>query len=740
MNDNVSIDIPKAKAEIKQLGFDNLHELLFYLPLKYFDFTKTVNRVRDGLSHDDAIFFRARTTKPPKVEYASREKKVPSVTVYATDGYENFVINVFGNIWDWKDITVGQDFFALGKAKLWNDLVTIKSAKFVPSHKTNGIVPQYKAKKVTFEDNSYELDSDKIHYYLGHIFESSVGKASLDLCNYIGAIESDFINKLPAEIKSIRELFRIIHFPKTNKEIRMANDAIVALHALKIILDASNSREIVHSPGSIIDLKVENIKELLTYPEFDLNIEQKRAIWDVMKKLSSPYPCDHLISGDVGCGKTIVYAIIAVAAQMIGKHVVIMIPNLPLASQVKNEIEETFKFSDVQFIQKGSKVSFDSKKRNPILIGTSALIHWLKKQENYKPDIFIIDEQQKTGTSQKDVFLHDNLNIIEATATALPRTLMLSLLGMKSVSKIENPPIEKNITSKICYADERKDIFSSVKDVIESGSQVCFLYPLREQSNEMVIRINSIGLSWDKLSKFYGHKLFKKFELVFESKKEFVTIARIKKDEKSLSSLPIESIVVKRDEGLIEELYVFFEQNGVRAITKDSVTDVATAYEEWNKHYQGQVVMLHGGLSGEEKIEAIRQAKSGEKKIIIASSIIEVGITIPELRLLVVVNPNQMGISTLHQIRGRLARLGGEGLFIMLLKEYRQDVDESSLVRLKAIEKYKKGSELAQQDMLQRGFGDLSSIGTNQSGHLKSIFSGLRLFPEDVFNYIKKLL
>tara|TARA_Y100001934_G_C12101821_1_gene654318 strand:- start:157 stop:849 length:693 start_codon:yes stop_codon:yes gene_type:complete len=228
-------------------------------------------------------------------------------------------------------------------------------------------------------------------------------------------------------------------------------------------------------------------------------------------------------------------------------------------------------------------------------------------------------------------------------------------------------------------------------------------------------------------------------ELVFESKREFVTLARIKKDKGNLSNTPIESIIVKRDEQLIDALYGFFEQNGVRAITKDQVGDVTTAFNEWNKHYPDQVVMLHGGLSNEEKVSAIKQAKSGEKKIIIASSIIEVGITIPELRLLVIVNPEQLGISTLHQIRGRLARLGGDGLFVMLLKTERYETDEDSLVRLRAIEKFKKGSQLAEQDMLQRGFGDLSSLGTNQSGHVKSIFRGLRLLPEDIFNYIKSI-
>lgn len=736
MNSSVSIDIPKVKAELKQLGIENLHELLFYLPLKYFDFTHTVQRVRDGLRSDDAIFFRARATKAPKVEYPSRGK-TGNVTVYATDGYENFVITVFGNIWDWKDINPGDDFYALGKAKLWNDLVTIKSAKFVPSHKTNGIIPQYKAKKVIIDDKEYEVDSDRIHYYLGHIFESSVGKASLELCNYIGMIESDFLDKLPSDITSIRELFRVIHFPRSNAEVATANSAIIALHALKIIVDASTSREIVYSPQSIVDIPVDIVKDLLKKPSFEVNIEQKKAIWDVMKRLASPYPCDHLISGDVGCGKTIVYAILAVAAQMVGKHVVIMIPNLPLASQVKGEIQDTFDNADVEFVEKGSALSFDSNTRNPILIGTSALIHWLKKQPSYKPDIFIIDEQQKTGTSQKDVFLHDNLNIIEATATALPRTLMLSMLGMKSVSKIETPPVKKNITSRVCYADERRDIFSKVKDIVSSGSQVCFLYPLREQSNEITIRLNSIGITWDIISKFHSHKLFKKLELVFESKKEFVTIAKLKKDKGSLAKLPIENIVVKREPDLIDALYGFFQQQGIRAITRDDVSDVSTAFDEWSRHYPDQVVMLHGGLSNEEKVDAIKKAKSGEKKIIIASSIIEVGITIPELRLLVVVDPQQLGISTLHQIRGRLARLGGEGLFIMLLKDQRHDIDEDSLFRLRAIEKHTKGSELAVQDMLQRGFGDLSSLGTNQSGHIKSIFRGLRLLPEDVFNYIK---
>lgn len=738
MTENNFFDILKVKNEISQFGIDEIHKLLFYMPIKYADYTTTVLRLADNLGCDEHVFFKAKVTKQPKFTYPSGANRVGRATIYATDGYDNFIITIFGNINDWVHLKQGQYFYSTGKVETWNQMITVKSAQFVPNHKAGKVVPQYTARTVTYEGKKYKVSSDQIHYYMGELIAKYNQKAVLDLCNYLGMIESEILRRVPKKIACVSDIFNLIHFPSSSEDIEVVNTSIIIMHAFKIINDASNSREVFPSAQSIINLDIEYMKELLTYPKFQLSIEQKQSVWEIMKQLASPIPCDHLLSGDVGCGKTIVYSLIAAAAQKAGKHVAIMIPNLPLAVQVKNEISDTFPFVNVEFISKGSKYNVPQGE-NPILIGTSALMHWLKKKKDFKLDLFIVDEQQKTGSSQKDIFLHDSLNVIEATATALPRTLMLAMLGMKSISKIEEPPVEKKIYSKISYSDEKREIFNKVNQIIDEGNQVCFLYPLKERSNEISLNIVSLGLNWDVICKFDDLSIFKKLELVFENKNDTVTIAKMQKEIKSTRHLSIVNIILKRDDVVVSRLIEFLLSRGFQSKIIDNIGDVQTAYDVWKERYPDDVLMLHGGLSDDDKVSAIAQAKEGKKKIIIASSIIEVGVTIPNLKMLVVVDPQLLGISTLHQIRGRLSRLGGEGWFVMLLQGIKADYDEKVLSRLNAIEKFKRGSELAEQDLLQRGFGDLSNVGVSQSGNLESIFSGIKLIPEDIFNYLKGL-
>jgi ATP-dependent DNA helicase RecG len=178
--------------------------------------------------------------------------------------------------------------------------------------------------------------------------------------------------------------------------------------------------------------------------------------------------------------------------------------------------------------------------------------------------------------------------------------------------------------------------------------------------------------------------------------------------------------------------------NNLQVKLEDRITDVTRAQDEWEKHFPNNTVMMHGGLSDEEKLKAVSIAKSNEKQFIIASSMIEIGLTFPHLKTVIVVDPQNMGVSTLHQIRGRLVRHGGEGLFYMFVNKPEADVPEEYVQRLRLLEEFTKGSQLAEQDMLLRGFGDLSSIGLSQSGLKKSIFNGAKILPEDLLTIVNK--
>lgn len=155
---------------------------------------------------------------------------------------------------------------------------------------------------------------------------------------------------------------------------------------------------------------------------------------------------------------------------------------------------------------------------------------------------------------------------------------------------------------------------------------------------------------------------------------------------------------------------------------------VEEAGANWERIYPGQVAILHGKMSSDEKKRVMASVKSGEKRILIASSIIEIGVTISDLKLLIVIHAERYGVSTLHQMRGRLVRHGGEGWCFLYAPD---EVDEETMERLQLLEKTNDGFRLAEMDMELRGFGDLSSESEDQSGASFTLFRDLRLMPGD---------
>ena len=116
-------------------------------------------------------------------------------------------------------------------------------------------------------------------------------------------------------------------------------------------------------------------------------------------------------------------------------------------------------------------------------------------------------------------------------------------------------------------------------------------------------------------------------------------------------------------------IYPRVEANG-----GEGVNSVVAAGEKWEEQFPGNVVVIHGKMKNDEKAEAMEVAKSSRKKLVVASSIIEIGVTIPDLRLLLVVEADRYGVSTLHQMRGRLARQGGDGYFYALITRQVEEV------------------------------------------------------------------
>lgn len=151
-----------------------------------------------------------------------------------------------------------------------------------------------------------------------------------------------------------------------------------------------------------------------------------------------------------------------------------------------------------------------------------------------------------------------------------------------------------------------------------------------------------------------------------------------------------------------------------------TIKSATAAAESWERYFPGRVRLVHGGLSTEEKNQAITDMKENRADVLVSTTVIEVGVTIPRLRRLAIIDAERHGLTTLHQLRGRLARHGGEGAFDLYLSD--PAVPQHITDRLSILEKTTDGNAIAEHDLMLRGYGELS--GSKQHGEIGGILFG----------------
>lgn len=160
---------------------------------------------------------------------------------------------------------------------------------------------------------------------------------------------------------------------------------------------------------------------------------------------------------------------------------------------------------------------------------------------------------------------------------------------------------------------------------------------------------------------------------------------------------------------------------------KQAMRSIEAAIGKWEKTFPGKVRTLMGTMSAEEKKVALDALVEGSAQVGICTSLVEVGINVPRMRRVVVVNPERFGLTTLHQMRGRLAREGGHGCFDLLLAS---SISDNADERLRVLEKTSDGMEIAEADLKLRGAGEITESGERQSGSTLSILPARELKVE----------
>lgn len=456
----------------------------------------------------------------------------------------------------------------------------------------------------------------------------------------------EIVEDLPEEIREkynlipINKAIKYINIPEELEQTSQAIKRIKFEELLKYQLKVKymlymrkNNPE-----GVAINFDNDKVNAFIKSLPYELTVDQKKALSEIFNDINSNYKMNRLLQGEVGSGKTVVSAISLYAVTTAGYQGAIMVPTEVLASQHFKTFSEYFKNTEIKVALLTSSINPKDKKlileqlsngEIDIVIGTHSLIQ--KDVEFKKLGLVVTDEEHRFGVKQRvsmvgKGYLIDHLKM---SATPIPRTLAISLLGENDISIIKTlPGNRKEVITKYINYDNKNIVFDHMRKQIEDGHQVYVITPMIEESDVMDLQ-NALAV-----------------------------------------------------------------------------------YERTKKYYEGfcEVGLIHGKLKPEEKDEVMRKFYNNEIQILVATSVIEVGVNVVNATTIVILDADRFGIAQLHQMRGRVRRSDDQAYCFMVSKS----TVETSIKRMELVAETNDGFSLAEEDLMIRGAGDL--FGEKQSG------------------------
>jgi ATP-dependent DNA helicase RecG len=312
-----------------------------------------------------------------------------------------------------------------------------------------------------------------------------------------------FEDLLPLDIRerhhliNYRNALKYINIPEDNQEIKLAINRIkfeeLFLYQLKIKYLLYMRKH--HPQGVAIKYDEEKVRKFIAGLPYELTVDQKQAVADILGDISANYKMNRLLQGEVGSGKTVVAAIALYAVITAGYQGAIMVPTEVLAQQHYKTFLELFKNKDIKIEMLSASVATKDKreilsglisKEVDIVIGTHALFG--KDVEFERLGLVITDEEHRFGVRQRvsivgKGYLVDHLKM---SATPIPRTLAISVLGEADISVIKTLPGNRKdpITRYVRYSD-MPQVHQHMYEELAKGHQIYVIAPMIEESEVM---------------------------------------------------------------------------------------------------------------------------------------------------------------------------------------------------------------------------------------------------------------
>lgn len=604
----------KRAKLFNSLGIFCVDSLIHFYPRKYEDWSASKNL--EAVKSGETVSIKATLITPVKEAMIRR-----GLTLFKckfSDGKNVISVTIFNNKYLAKSLRIYEDYYLYGKIEKSLLNFSMNSPKIEKAENILAIQPVYPAKE--------KLTSRSI---------SKIMKTALD---ELGEIEETLDDEIMQKygLISLDKAIKNIHFPNSADDYLPARKRLIFEELLTLQLGLLKLKSNKKSETALV-IKDDYSGEFEKLLPFNLTNAQKRTIYECLQDMKSKYPCNRLVQGDVGSGKTAVAASLIYSVIKNGYQATMMAPTEILATQHYESLLKILAPAGINIrLLTGSTPAKEKKEIKKalfdgeidLIIGTHALIQNDVVFKNLA--LVITDEQHRFGVKQRAQLAEkgEDVHTIVMSATPIPRTLGLILYGDLDISILDElPPGRQEIRTDVVDSRYHKRLYKFIKDAIARGEQCYIVCPAVEENETNI----------------------------------------------------------KSAEELADEL-----ANG-----------------EFKGYNLG---ILHGKMKPKDKEAIMKSFASGKVSLLVATTVVEVGVDVPNATIMVIENAERFGLSTLHQLRGRVGR-GNKKSYCVLVSDAK---GETARERLMTMKKYSDGFKIADTDLKLRGPGDF--FGSRQHG------------------------
>ncbi|HUC31628.1 MAG TPA: ATP-dependent DNA helicase RecG [Candidatus Paceibacterota bacterium] len=461
----------------------------------------------------------------------------------------------------------------------------------------------------------------------------------------------------------LNDAIRSIHFPRQIEDATAARArfSFEELFLLQI-LNMQQKMKLAQESAPVIKADIERVKAMLAKLPFELTHSQKQSLWEIIKDIEKARPMNRLLQGDVGSGKTVVAAIAAVVASENGLQTAFMAPTEILARQHFETMKKFF-----------AALALDKQPVIGLITGSSAHIFYGNELESKitKPEFY-----KKVAAGEVSIIFGTHALIQKAMEFAALGLVIIDeqhrfgvrqraeLNGTKNGAPIPHflsmsaTPIPRTLMLSV-FGDLDLSLITELP-VGRKAIETKIISPIERTATYNFIRAQ-----------------------IKEGRQAFVICPRIDAEEE--------------EPGIAKKLELKSVKEEYEKLSQKIFPDL-------------RIAMLHGQMKPKEKEDVMKKFKDKEFDILVATSVVEVGVDVPNASIMMIEGADRFGLAQLYQFRGRVGR-GEYQSYCFLMADSQTGAANA---RLKAILEAKNGFELAEKDLALRGPGQF--FGNVQTG------------------------